>query len=65
MTFLLLAALAQAPAPPPGPAPEQPTDEDSPAVVPSLPVAVLPPATHELFEKIKRRVAQEIGRAHV
>jgi serine protease Do len=66
--FLVLAALAQAPvpAPPPHsaqtPAPPQagapPTEEGGPEVVPPLPAATLPPATHELFERIKRRVAQ-------
>jgi serine protease Do len=66
--FLVLAALAQVPAPaqPPtpvqSPAPPQagspPTDGGVPELVPPLPVATLPPATHELFERIKRRVAQ-------
>ena len=51
LTLLLLAALAQA-------APDAP-DAGTPAVVPPLPVAtLLPPATHELFERIKGRVAQ-------
>lgn len=60
--FLVLTVLAQAPvsAPPlepagttvPGP------DSGAPEVVPPMPVATLPPATHELFERIKRRVAQ-------
>ena len=65
LTLLLLAALAQTPAPPGG-APPDDADvpgDDSPGeppstVVPPLPVATLPPATHELFERIKRRVAQ-------
>ena len=62
-TLLLLATLAQAPALPGGAPPEDAPDEEAPgedpsAVVPPLPVAVLPPATHELFERIKRRVAQ-------
>jgi S1-C subfamily serine protease len=52
LTLVLLAALAQAPQ-----APEAP-DAGVPPVVPPLPVATLPPATHELFERIKRRVAQ-------
>jgi S1-C subfamily serine protease len=53
LTLVLLVALAQAP--------EQPPAPDAgvvPPVVPPLPVATLPPATHELFERIKRRVAQ-------
>ncbi|MET0403757.1 MAG: serine protease, partial [Cystobacter sp.] len=63
LTFLLLAALAQAPELPGEDAPEDVPDEAlpddaSPSVVPPLPVATLPPATHELFERIKRRVAQ-------
>jgi S1-C subfamily serine protease len=49
--FLVLAVLAQAPAQPLTPA-------SQPAEVPPLPVARLPPATHELFERIKRGVAQ-------
>jgi serine protease Do len=62
LTFLLLATLAQAPAlpgrAPPDDVPDDVPGEESPAVVPPLPVATLPPATHELFERIKRRVAQ-------
>jgi S1-C subfamily serine protease len=53
LKLLLLAALAQAPGVPTG-AP----DAGTPAVVPPLPVATLPPATHELFERIKGRVVQ-------
>jgi S1-C subfamily serine protease len=64
--FLVLAVLAQAPAPaqspaiaqPPVPAQQPPAASSEPAEVPPLPVATLPPATHELFERIKRRVAQ-------
>ncbi|MDY7227873.1 S1 family peptidase [Hyalangium rubrum] len=67
--FLALAMLAQAPVPAPPPAIAQPPvlpqpdepppeGEQAPEVVPPLPVATLPPATHELFERIKRRVAQ-------
>jgi S1-C subfamily serine protease len=52
LTLVLLAALAQAPELPPAP------DAGVQAVVPPLPVATLSPATHELFERIKRRVAQ-------
>jgi serine protease Do len=55
VTILLLAALAQAPAPG---LPEGAPDAGTPAVVPPLPVATLPPATHELFERLKGRVAQ-------
>jgi serine protease Do len=69
MVALLVAVLlAQAPAPaqPPVPPPvsgaDQPgtpaPDAVEPEAVPQLPVASLPPATHELFERIKRRVAQ-------
>ncbi|WP_044185803.1 S1C family serine protease [Hyalangium minutum] len=69
MVALLVAVLlAQAPAPaqPPVPSPvsgaAQPDspapDSGAPEAVPQLPVASLPPATHELFERIKRRVAQ-------
>ncbi|PTL85565.1 serine protease [Vitiosangium sp. GDMCC 1.1324] len=54
VTLLLLAALAQAPDIPD----EDEPDAGAPAVVPPLPVASLPPATHELFERIKGRVAQ-------
>jgi serine protease Do len=54
--FLVLAVLAQAPEPA-QPA-QPPTVDGEPAEVPPLPVATLPPATHELFERIKRRVAQ-------
>jgi S1-C subfamily serine protease len=57
LTILLLAALAQAPEVPVPAALEGP-DAGVPAVVPPLPVATLPPATHELFERIKGRVAQ-------
>jgi len=35
-----------------------PASSGEPEAVPQLPVATLPPATHELFERIKRRVAQ-------
>lgn len=35
-----------------------PPGSGEPEAVPQLPVATLPPATHELFERIKRRVAQ-------
>ncbi|WP_224240894.1 S1 family peptidase [Hyalangium gracile] len=49
---------AQPPAPAPGPEEPLPPGSDEPAAVPQLPVATLPPATHELFERIKRRVAQ-------
>jgi serine protease Do len=57
LTILLLAVLAQAPEAPVTAALEGP-DAGVPAVVPPLPVATLPPATHELFERIKGRVAQ-------
>ncbi|ATB34185.1 trypsin-like peptidase domain-containing protein [Melittangium boletus] len=60
-TLLLLATLAQAPVldpPNPDPDPEEPSDTEPPAVIPPLPVATLPPSTQELFERIKRRVAQ-------
>jgi hypothetical protein len=56
LTILLLAALAQAPAP--DMLPEGAPDTDTPAVVPPLPIATLPPATHELFERLKGRVIQ-------
>jgi S1-C subfamily serine protease len=54
--FLVLAVLAQAPAP--AQPPQLPSQSGEVAEVPPLPVARLPPATHELFERIKRRVAQ-------
>jgi serine protease Do len=58
-TLLLLATLAQAPGRPPPPGPDDVPDADAEeAVVPPLPVASLPPSTQELFERIKRRVAQ-------
>jgi serine protease Do len=57
VTLLLLAALAQAPDLPEDDADEAP-DAGVPAVVPPLPVATLPPATHELFERLKGRVVQ-------
>lgn len=57
VTILLLAALAQVPDIPEDDADDAP-DAGMPAVVPPLPVATLPPATHELFERIKGRVAQ-------
>lgn len=57
VTILLLAALAQVPDLPEDEADDAP-DAGMPAVVPPLPVATLPPATHELFERIKGRVAQ-------
>ena len=56
--ILLLAALAQAPVPAADTLPEGAPDAGTPAVVPPLPVATLPPATHELFERLKGRVAQ-------
>jgi serine protease Do len=53
---------AQPPVPPlvPGTAQTAPPapEPGEPEAVPNLPVASLPPATHELFERIKRRVAQ-------
>ena len=73
VALLVVLVLAQAPTPipppptpvqagPEQPGPEQPgsgePDSDEPQAVPQLPVATLPPATHELFERIKRRVAQ-------
>ncbi|AKJ04236.1 trypsin-like peptidase [Archangium gephyra] len=58
LTILLLAALAQAPVPAANALPGDPPDAGTPAVVPPLPVATLPPATHELFERLKGRVAQ-------
>ncbi|KFA94585.1 S1 family peptidase [Archangium violaceum] len=58
LTLLLLAALAQAPVPAADALPGDPPDAGTPAVVPPLPVATLPPATHELFERLKGRVAQ-------
>jgi len=59
LTILLLAALAQAPVPVPTQGvPTGAPDAGTPAVVPPLPVATLPPATHELFERLKGRVAQ-------
>lgn len=57
VTILLLAALAQVPDLPDD-EPDEAPDAGVPAVVPPLPVATLPPATHELFERIKGRVAQ-------
>jgi len=58
LMILLLAALAQAPVPAADALPEGAPDAGTPAVVPPLPVATLPPATHELFERLKGRVAQ-------
>ncbi len=59
LTILLLAALAQAPVPAAADTlPDGAPDAGTPAVVPPLPVATLPPATHELFERLKGRVAQ-------
>jgi serine protease Do len=68
VALLVLVILSQTPAPAPPPAPPQipgPAQADpllpspdAPEAVPQLPVATLPPATHELFERIKRRVAQ-------
>jgi S1-C subfamily serine protease len=58
LTILLLAALAQAPVPAADALPEGAPDAGTPAVVPPMPVATLPPATHELFERLKGRVAQ-------
>ncbi len=58
-TLLLLATLAQAPAlVPPDPDSDEALEPEPPAVVPPLPVASLPPSTQELFERLKRRVAQ-------
>lgn len=57
VTLLLIAALAQLPDIPEEEEEEAP-DAGTAAVVPPLPVATLPPATHELFERIKGRVAQ-------
>src|SRR5690242_10739122 len=56
LTILLLAALAQGPVP--DILPEGTPDAGTPAVVPPLPIATLPPATHELFERLKGRVVQ-------
>lgn len=66
VAFIVLALLAQAPGPEQSPAPPEappqlePSSPEAgePETVPPLPVATLPPATHELFERIKRRVAQ-------
>jgi serine protease Do len=69
LTLFVLATLAQVPVPIPPREPEpavlpgqapaaSPEGEDAQEPVPPLPVASLPPATHELFERIKRRVAQ-------
>ncbi|MBN1208043.1 MAG: trypsin-like peptidase domain-containing protein [Myxococcaceae bacterium] len=66
VALLVLAVLAQAPVPAQSPAPPlapvqvepSPPEAGEPEIVPQLPVATLPPATHELFERIKRRVAQ-------
>ncbi|HZI05253.1 MAG TPA: serine protease, partial [Archangium sp.] len=58
LMILLLAALAQAPVPAADALPQGAPDAGTPAVVPPLPVATLPPATHELFERLKGRVAQ-------
>ena len=58
LTILLLAALAQAPVPAADALPGDAPDAGTPAVVPPLPVATLPPATHELFERLKGRVGQ-------
>jgi serine protease Do len=69
MVALLVAVLlaqapvpAQPPVPPPVSGADQPDTPAPDAAVPEsvqqLPVASLPPATHELFERIKRRVAQ-------
>lgn len=58
LMILLLASLAQAPVPAADALSEGAPDAGSPAVVPPLPVATLPPATHELFERLKGRVAQ-------
>src|SRR5690348_8205364 len=68
VALLVLVILSQAPAPAQPPAPPQvpgpdqvgppPLSSGEPEAVPQLPVATLPPATHELFERIKRRVAQ-------
>ena len=58
-TLLLLATLAQAPAlAPPDPDSDEALEPEPPAVVPPLPVASLSPSTQELFERLKRRVAQ-------
>lgn len=57
VTLLLLAALAQVPDLPDDD-PDDAPDAGVSNVVPPLPVATLPPATHELFERIKGRVAQ-------
>ena len=56
LTILLLAVLAQGPVP--DILPEGAPDAGTPAVVPPLPIATLPPATHELFERLKGRVVQ-------
>ncbi|MFB1485354.1 serine protease [Corallococcus sp. RDP092CA] len=64
-SLLLVAVLAQGPAAPPEPSaspapPVLPAPDAgvADAVVPPLPVASLPPATHELFRRIQGRVAQ-------
>ncbi|ADO72255.1 S1 family peptidase [Stigmatella aurantiaca] len=69
LALLVLVTLAQVPVPipprepDPVAVPEQATEPspgtgDAQETIPPLPVASLPPATHELFERIKRRVAQ-------
>ncbi len=49
---------ASAPVSEPDQADSAPADSDEEEAVPQLPLATLPPATSELFERIKRRVAQ-------
>ncbi|MCP3138021.1 S1C family serine protease [Pyxidicoccus xibeiensis] len=61
IAFILAAVLAQAPVPPvePGPPPSAGTTEPAePAEPAPVPIAALPPATHELFQRIEGRVAQ-------
>ncbi|NOJ93578.1 serine protease [Corallococcus sp. CA049B] len=65
-SLLLVAVLAQGPSAPPEPSasPAPPVVLPAPdagvadAVVPPLPVASLPPATHDLFRRIQGRVSQ-------
>ncbi|HZI13929.1 MAG TPA: serine protease [Myxococcus sp.] len=54
--LLLAAVLTQAPAAPVEPGP--PPDAGVPEPAPGVPLSALPPATHELFQRIQDRVAQ-------
>jgi serine protease Do len=55
--LLLAAVLAQSPVAPAQSGPPAP-DAGVPEVVPTVPAVALPPATHELFQRIQGRVAQ-------